>query len=550
MPRLGSLVSVQAVIAVALLVSAAAAWPAAGEDTEEGVLTTTDGNELRIRFDAVTLTGTARFIWSDGRSYSGDFVDGRPQGRGIEQLPDGSSYDGEWVDGRHEGTGTLILSDGSRYDGSFAAGARSGQGLFQSAAGRFQGEWIDDVPQGHGRFDYTDGASYDGDWFGGRRNGYGDYRRADGSSYSGDWRDDMPDGFGHLVEPDGYTYDGSWSRGQRSGYGAMTIGEGFGYEGTWIENLRQGYGRELRPDGGEYIGQWHQDERDGPGILRTPNGASHDGHWQHNAPLGPGTRVSAEGIRISGSWDGDFVADGTVTLRGGETYTGKLYDAANRAVDAGFLEWLERAANQGNPDAALLIGQAYRFFLQPAPDRAKAELWFSRAAAAGIAEAQYQLAAMMFEQTDTAARGLELLKAAAADGHAGANTRLGVFYQLGTYMPKDQTRARQHYELATSQGDITARNNLAWLLATSPDAELRDGTRAVSLALPLAVLYDSWGYLDTLAAAQAEAGDFAAATRSAGKALTQAAAAADAETLQGLKQRLTLFQRKEPYREP
>ncbi len=116
----------------------------------------------------------------------------------------------------------------------------------------------------------------------------------------------------------------------------------------------------------------------------------------------------------------------------------------------------------------------------------------------------------MFEDSATRQRALTLLMAAAAKGHAAANTRLGVFFQLGTYVEKSHARAQTSSTKSRSlRGDLTARNNLAWLLATSPSADLRDGERAVTLAQPLAVLYESWGYLDTLAAAQAEAGDFA-----------------------------------------
>lgn len=523
---------------------------AAADDPNDGVLTATDGKETHVRFDELTFTGTARFVWDDGRSYSGDFVDGHPQGHGIEQLPDGSGYDGEWMDGRRDGTGALSLADGSRYDGRFAAGVRSGTGLFQSAAGRYEGEWADDVPQGTGRFDYTDGAVYDGEWFGGRRNGFGSYRRPDGSHYEGDWQNDAPGGFGHLAEPNEYTYDGSWSAGQRSGYGAMRIGDTFGYEGTWVANARQGYGREVRPDGGVYVGEWRDDQRSGQGILRSPNGASHDGQWERGAPVGPGTRTSAEGITITGSWDGDFVATGAIRLPSEDAYSGTLYDPETKGVDPALLVWLERIANQGNPHAALLLGQAYRFFERPAPDRDKAVLWYGRAADAGIAEAQYQLSQLMFEESATRQRGLELLNAAAAQGHAAANTRLGVFFQLGTYVEKSHAQALRFYEVATAGGDVTARNNLAWLLATSPSAELRNGTRAVTLAQPLAVLYDSWGYLDTLAAAQAEAGDFTGASRTEQKAVAQAQPSASPEALQDLKHRLTLFERDQPYREP
>ena len=323
-------------IMVAALASINSALADEPQSDDIGVLTTPDAGEVTMPFANLTYTGVGRFVWNDGRSYAGDFVDGHPQGRGIEQTPDGSRYDGEWRDGVRSGSGSMTLPDGSRYDGQFEDGVRSGAGLFQSAAGRYQGDWADDVPQGEGRFDYIDGASYDGHWFSGRRNGLGIYRRPDGSSYEGDWLDDMPDGYGRLVESDDYTYEGAWSKGQRAGYGAMQIGGTFGYEGTWVANMRQGFGREVRPDGGEYTGEWHADQRAGIGVLRMPNGAFHDGLWKHNSPVGEGTRVSAEGIKFVGAWDGDFLTSGHLELGDGQHYDGKLYDSKRKIVDPAY----------------------------------------------------------------------------------------------------------------------------------------------------------------------------------------------------------------------
>ena len=68
-----------------------------------------------------------------------------------------------------------------------------------------------------------------------------------------------------------------------------------------------------------------------------------------------------------------------------------------------------------------------------------------------------------------------------------------------------------------------ALNNLAWILATSSDASMRDGARAVTLASRAVQASDrrNAGFVRTLAAAQAEAGQFseAAATAEAAKAL-------------------------------
>jgi tetratricopeptide (TPR) repeat protein len=53
-------------------------------------------------------------------------------------------------------------------------------------------------------------------------------------------------------------------------------------------------------------------------------------------------------------------------------------------------------------------------------------------------------------------------------------------------------------------------NNLAWLLATAPDAKSRDGKKAVEYATKACVMtnYQEAADVDTLAAAYAEAGDF------------------------------------------
>jgi tetratricopeptide (TPR) repeat protein len=63
--------------------------------------------------------------------------------------------------------------------------------------------------------------------------------------------------------------------------------------------------------------------------------------------------------------------------------------------------------------------------------------------------------------------------------------------------------------------DASTLNNLAWVLATSPDDKLRDGKRAVALATEACELteYKAAHILSTLAAAYAENGDFPAAIK-------------------------------------
>ncbi len=96
-----------------------------------------------------------------------------------------------------------------------------------------------------------------------------------------------------------------------------------------------------------------------------------------------------------------------------------------------------------------------------------------------------------------------------------------------------------------------ARNNLAWLLATSADARLRDGKEAVRLAESVLSDMDAPTppLLDTLAAAYAEAGDFDKAAATAQRAIDLATAAKNDSLRRQLQQRLELYQQHRPYRE-
>jgi Tfp pilus assembly protein PilF len=94
-------------------------------------------------------------------------------------------------------------------------------------------------------------------------------------------------------------------------------------------------------------------------------------------------------------------------------------------------------------------------------------------------------------------------------------------------------------------------NNLAWLLATCPDAHIRDGVQAVKYAGRACELthYGVPPLVGTLAAAYAEAGRFDDAVAAAQKACALATAAGEEELLEKNRKLLALYRARQPYHE-
>jgi tetratricopeptide (TPR) repeat protein len=94
-------------------------------------------------------------------------------------------------------------------------------------------------------------------------------------------------------------------------------------------------------------------------------------------------------------------------------------------------------------------------------------------------------------------------------------------------------------------------DELAWLLATYPDAKSRDGTEAVQLAERACALTERRipALLDTLAAAYAEAGDFPRAISTIEEALDRARSSGDSDAIKLSEKILASLRENLPYRE-
>jgi len=105
--------------------------------------------------------------------------------------------------------------------------------------------------------------------------------------------------------------------------------------------------------------------------------------------------------------------------------------------------------------------------------------------------------------------------------------------------------------LQLSPDDGNALNNLAWVLATYPTDTIRDGKRAVELAVKATTLPGGNVpiVIRTLAAAYAEAGDFSKAIETGQRALDLATAQSNTSLLSTLRHEIELYQAHTPYRE-
>ena len=121
--------------------------------------------------------------------------------------------------------------------------------------------------------------------------------------------------------------------------------------------------------------------------------------------------------------------------------------------------------------------------------------------------------------------------------------RADVFAALGQW---ERAAADYRVSLKLDKALGRALHNVAWLMATCPDKQFRNGELAVRAARK-AIEVDgaNFQYLDTLAAALASAGKFEEARSVAQKALQ----ASPAEEQAGIRQRLALYEASRPYRD-
>ena len=206
-------------------------------------------------------------------------------------------------------------------------------------------------------------------------------------------------------------------------------------------------------------------------------------------------------------------------------------------------EWYEKAHAAGAVDALVSIAFMYQKGEFGEPDEARAAALFAEAAQAGSSAARVSLGHLYMTGRGVekdAEKALEHFELAAEQQNPAGYLGLAHLYEAGLGVDRNLQTAKTWYERAANHGLAPAQlrlvylllaegesvramhwlseaakqelpqahNDYAWLLATSSNAEIRDGDLAVEYAQRAVAKVKNPAYLDTLAAAYAEVGQY------------------------------------------
>lgn len=214
-------------LVVSLLSGCGSAAPK--EVTDMAFSTEICGNTIDGTYDGAIVknvpSGEGTFKYSDGEEeiiYSGTWEEGKPVGVG-ELTYNGfpldyckktfvGSYSGEAVDGLPQGTGTFHAGtdqDYIEYEGQWENGSISGEGNLHTDSCT--------LTFNDGYEDYDRTGEYSGSVFNGIPSGSGSFTTMNSQdvywTYTGEWKDGVYDGFGRQEWENGYYMEGTFTEG-------------------------------------------------------------------------------------------------------------------------------------------------------------------------------------------------------------------------------------------------------------------------------------------------------------------------------------------------
>ena len=215
--------------------------------------------------------------------------------------------------------------------------------------------------------------------------------------------------------------------------------------------------------------------------------------------------------------------------------------------------WFRKAAEQGNPQAQYNLARCYSTGAGVAKNEKEAVKWYTKSADRGYMSGQFCLGLCYYKGIGVEKdekKAVKLFTQSALSGHPTAQFSLGLCYDTGTGVEKDENAAVRWYTRSAEQGGVNGQNAVAWVLATSNDPAIRNGKEAEKWAQKAIATTGSTNAnsLDTLAAAYAEQGNFAAAVSTQERAVSMLTKQ-DASKSKEFDDHLKSYQAKKPWRD-
>ena len=215
-----------------------------------GTIAFADGARLTGEFLKGRFSGGLDFTSAGGWRFEGNFFDGRPSGAFF--LPDvtatvsredaaafaspkGWEYAGGIGERGQNGEGRFVFLNGESYTGAFLLGLAEGRGVYRGADGGviYEGEWKAGLYHGQGRYTPAGGKYvYEGAFESGFPHGWAAYSEGGALRYSGEFVGGVPEGQGVYYSPRGWTYEGGFRNGVFHGQGVLTK-DGEPIAGVW-----------------------------------------------------------------------------------------------------------------------------------------------------------------------------------------------------------------------------------------------------------------------------------------------------------------------------
>jgi len=293
------------------------------------------------KFLAKRLTNRS-FDYSNGASYTGQWVGGFRHGKGFMCWNDGSEFYGMWYFGMPFGNGKFIHFDGEVYEGDwrnhniFMNNSLSIKTLpleIKDGFGNFYSVWLflkhersvvfveQRVPVSPlhksivkgilARYkDAQQSATRIEEQINSKFKSYETILpeshmlniKTPQGHYIGEMINSEKDGFGKMIFTNGDIYEGQWKESYRHGIGRYKWTDGSYHVGNYILNKKNGPGIFVWDDLSKFIGEFANDSYNGIGEYFYSDGQSYLGEWQDGQMHGFGIFVSKTGLRYEGMW--------------------------------------------------------------------------------------------------------------------------------------------------------------------------------------------------------------------------------------------------------